>query len=683
MSGLGCIRIALVLTAFLLQASRDARAQTADSSSAPGADKRVPDIRNGCVVLNRDTLLYIERNHAGDALRVLPSVFYAETGGMGQPLLLGVHGTTPFQGALLLDGLPLADLVTGQSDPYLLPVDEAGSIIIHPPHKAFMKAGSGMLFAAELIEDDGSAPRPFTRVRHTEGPYDYLFTDVLFTVDTRESDNLRFGLTRRTAGSSGSSNAARFQYQWAESWDARLRYILEAADGFRLSISNRYNDQLVFMNGGVAGIPGAGGEASWDYPEEGGSAFSENAFNPIQAALMAPSIRTQSVRNETRARISGDWSGDSSIVSEFTIDHVIRVRDVSDRVHMSAPDSSAYPALKRKDAWNSTTASLRHRMPVLGSELEISGAAGRYSVAGPALYTDAEAFTGSLSATLAVPFRGFRASVYGRLDRQGSSTGFGAGGDIAYRGGNWNIWAGAARTGRGLSLAERALSGTTVQIGAQELTSMIDAGAGGGFPGFECDIRGHYRRTSSPITLYHAIDPAPAPSPYARIRTVPLAQAGLSEVFGISASALLTLWRLTLEERVAAYSASVGGASPEPAAPGFENTVQLYYRGSIIEGTLRLKIGAGISRRGSYAPLTWDPAEGMFAYASASSSVANFARGYTDAWIAELFLFATIKDDATVHLVLHNALNARYISTQFYPMPEREFRFGVDWIFLD
>jgi hypothetical protein len=97
MSGRGCIRIVLILTFCLLQALRDASAQTADSSSATVAEKRGPEFRPGCVVLNRDTLLYIERNHAGDALRVLPSIFSAETGGMGQPLRLGMHGTTPFQ----------------------------------------------------------------------------------------------------------------------------------------------------------------------------------------------------------------------------------------------------------------------------------------------------------------------------------------------------------------------------------------------------------------------------------------------------------------------------------------------------------------------------------------------------------------------------------------------------------
>jgi hypothetical protein len=48
-----------------------------------------------------------------------------------------------------------------------------------------------------------------------------------------------------------------------------------------------------------------------------------------------------------------------------------------------------------------------------------------------------------------------------------------------------------------------------------------------------------------------------------------------------------------------------------------------------------------------------------------------------------LFLFATIKQSATLHLALYNLLDDRHITTEFYPMFDRAFRLGVDWIFMD
>jgi hypothetical protein len=47
------------------------------------------------------------------------------------------------------------------------------------------------------------------------------------------------------------------------------------------------------------------------------------------------------------------------------------------------------------------------------------------------------------------------------------------------------------------------------------------------------------------------------------------------------------------------------------------------------------------------------------------------------------FLFAGIKERATIHVVLHNALDANYISTGFHPMYDRALHLGVDWVFFD
>lgn len=49
----------------------------------------------------------------------------------------------------------------------------------------------------------------------------------------------------------------------------------------------------------------------------------------------------------------------------------------------------------------------------------------------------------------------------------------------------------------------------------------------------------------------------------------------------------------------------------------------------------------------------------------------------------DLSIAGEIRKAATVYFVLENLLNKKYYITPFYPMPERNFRFGIAWEFLD
>lgn len=49
----------------------------------------------------------------------------------------------------------------------------------------------------------------------------------------------------------------------------------------------------------------------------------------------------------------------------------------------------------------------------------------------------------------------------------------------------------------------------------------------------------------------------------------------------------------------------------------------------------------------------------------------------------DLSIAGEIRKAATVYFILENLLNKKYYITPFYPMPERNFRFGIAWEFLD
>lgn len=104
------------------------------------------------------------------------------------------------------------------------------------------------------------------------------------------------------------------------------------------------------------------------------------------------------------------------------------------------------------------------------------------------------------------------------------------------------------------------------------------------------------------------------------------------------------------------------------------------YRGMLIEGTLDLRAGARFSYAQEYTPLLYHPETGMFLPRLYQDPA---LRSFSDVQRLDLFLFATIKQRATLHVIFHNILDHRYITTGFYPMFDRALRFGVDWVFFD
>ena len=150
------------------------------------------------------------------------------------------------------------------------------------------------------------------------------------------------------------------------------------------------------------------------------------------------------------------------------------------------------------------------------------------------------------------------------------------------------------------------------------------------------------------------------------------------DFYGGSVDARLTVWRFHLDQQ-AAFLSTNGGIT-DLLAPQFSYRAEIAYRGVLIEGTLDLRVGTRFSYSGRFTPLIYHPETGLFLRQSADDPA---LRGYTDMQRVDLFLFATIKQRATLHVVLHNILDQRYITTGFYPMFDTAFRLGVDWIFFD
>ncbi|MBI5646026.1 MAG: hypothetical protein HY962_03775 [Ignavibacteriae bacterium] len=662
------------------QAPDSARAAALTHDEAPAPER---------VMLGADSLALFERRGAAEALRRLPGMRVWELGSPGQPVWAGAFAATPYQGALLRDGATLRDPVTGFSDPYLLSIDETRRIVSWPAHQALWLAGPGVLSAVELESPDSAAPQPVTRLIHSEGSYDHLFTDVQFAMDPREGDRLRLGATRRTTGSNDYQNTARFPFTRAESWDLRGRYELRLSPSVLLTLSDYYNDHIVYMNGGMA-TPLAGTMFFPLYPGEDNNDFASSAFDPIFAELVNPTIRTRVTRNEAALGAVLQWD-EGRHETRLTLTHTSNRREFSDRLAITIPlydstgawtsDSAATLRHDLARTWNVTELRANHSSQLPWATLHLRGAAGLLTHDGWASASD-EVLTARLGALLEVPLGFTRLSLFGSADKQAAGGGVGAGATLVFPSDIVSQWCGVSVARRASTIFERALDAHPLlsyrDPGREENETLLvgEAGLRAGGRVFETDLRLHARTVRSPYGI-HVSEAGGIFLPVVTYgaRTV--------RVFGAALQTRLTVHQFVWENHFDAITNDQAGDEARVAStPVWSNDAEIYYRGIIIDGTLRVKAGAGLTWRSAFAPALFDPSTGAFStpyHTGRTSGAATF----TDTYTARLFLFATIKDAATLHVVWDNITDTQSVTTGFHPMPGGELRFGVDWLLFD
>jgi len=647
-------------------------------ASVPGRISSSPELHR----FHKDSLSRMEYHSIGHVIEQFPGVMRYDLGNLGQPSWLSTAASSPLHWTICTNGIDGADLLTGMPHMLFYTTEDAEAITLYPMHQSFWYGGAGRRFVVDITEREWDAPRPVTRLRHTEAPNEYLYTDAMFTLNTNERDNIYIAGTRTTIGISAGNDAARFANNRHESWNLRLRYRNHVSDNLIAGLALRYDDDITLLNGGVAGNIESPG-FPMIYPPDGTLPFSAEAFDPKSALLVNPSIYTQRQRYSAELRSSMLWSGDSTHMSTIRGGVVFFVSRFRDRLQDITGDSLAEPRLNRTDVWSRYSAHLDHVDDLGWARLTVSSSLAYFTAKKSDNSFDLDGVNAHAGAKLDLMLGPLRATGLARFDHLFGQEAFsiGAGGKLRL-GRRFSLWAGAAVTPRPYTLIETRHSGDdVVLIGSRtpplEQFGVIEAGVRYEDTDVYSDVRMYFASYEQRLRVRSA---SVAKSTYGRFTTVfDGSDAWTDNVSGLSADTRLRLWRLHLDQSASiSFPQRATDALPTAAFPDLMYRGELYYSGFLIEGTLRLRAGGRFEYSSAYIPMMYNPAIGMFTAPSNSS-----AWSYTDMMRIDLFLFATIKEGATIHLVIHNLLDSRYITTQFYPMNDRALRFGVDWVFLD
>ncbi len=662
------------------------RSSVTDSVSADAPVRpALPDLRAfASWKWEKDSLTLLPYQRFSDIASFHPYVLLSDLGNLGQPHGILSASSLPHHASVSLNGLPFDDFISAAPQTDMLPIEDAATITVHPQYQSFWYGAPGDVFSAAVAQKEWDAPRPVTRLRHTEAANEYLFTDAMFTLNPTESGNLFIAGTRMTIGGAARTNAARFENTLVETWNLRARYRERLSSLLTASLALRYNDELTYLNGGIAGTYDSL-RHSFLYEEKGIGDFSSTAFDPITAPLVNATMETHRQRYTATAELSAIWTDDSSQTTRIRVHAVSDVRrfrdDLSD-LDEQQPLPSAY---NLTDHWTRYHVQLDHRTALPWAHLTLKGHAARYAAekGGGTLSEDGleTAARGRLDLLLGpVTLSGFGALDY-RYDQTAVS--LGAGAELPL--GALSLWGGLSFSPRIRSFLHSEFRPLRLIVSGDrtpdlDKVSIAEGGLRVQLQQLEVDLRGFIRREDRYLVLQSTPYGEDIPGRYALISTS-IPGGAAQTVSGASLSAQLAFWRFRFDQH-ATYQRSESSHPllSRALSPELQYSGSLYFRGNLIEGTLDLKAGGSFTYSSSYLPLTYHPEAGIF---TLPVSPDDGARSYTAFQRVDLFLFATIKQRATISVVLHNALNSEYITAAFYPMYDRALRIGVDWIFFD
>jgi hypothetical protein len=647
---------------------------------APPARIRPNRVSPAHINLTRDSIGLMEYHHVGEVLGHIPGIQEFSLGNYGQPLWLGRMGSGPRRWSLSLNGSDMAGALTESPEMHQIPIEDIGVVSVSAQYDAFWLGGPGAVLSADVSEKDWHAPRPVTRLRHTEAANEYLYTDGMFTLDVSESENLFIAGTRTVIGTSGSNDAARFENNRHESWNLRVRYRNRLSRAVSARAALRYDDGITLLNGGIA--PPIDNDLNlYPYPADGTEPFSTEAFDAKVATLVNPTMNAQRQRYTAEAGGRIQWDEDSAHVTDLRISVQSEVSRFRDRMQELVADSIADPLLNLTDTWSRSKVELRHTNDLGWSTLSVGASASPYSANKGGGVFSRSGLNTMLRGKLELTLGGVHASGMARLDNMygRSALSAGAGADIRF-GEALALWGGVSYSPRIYTLTEqwyRQGGAATLAADAPlEDLRTAELGARVSLSWLHADVRVFQRKSENRLAFVTSPMIGTLPGRY----SFTVNEVGESEnLSGISADLRVRIWRFYLDQQGTLLQTDrKQDAFRTLLAPERSYGAELYYRGSLIEGTLNLRIGGAFSYNSAYLPLSYHPVTGLFTHAAPDN-----AWTYTDMWRVDAFVFATIKDRATIHLVLHNAFDAPYITTQFYPMFNRALRLGVDWIFLD
>jgi outer membrane cobalamin receptor len=599
-------------------------------------------------VITDSMINFMNYRYPGDVAALVPSVLVRDFGSLGLLPDFTIGGIGGKNIAFLSDGVLLNDPLTGLFNPYLYPTEIAERIEIVSGTRAFLYGLNGTGGAINFIDKSKKAIKPYSRLRYTESGYGFGIVDGMVSQDVIRRLNVTMGAQHTVYGQ-------RLENENYDCWNARVKARYNINNNINVFTSEMYNQSLLGMYGGV------------DLNKTADSL----RYDVLQATVRNAEAYEKLARHDVQFGAAARLLPDSEAISTLTLYYTSTVRGYRDRENRSS-SNGIYIDQWQHARWfgikaTQNTIILNQRFD-FGADLRterihLSPATAESSATPIALWGKGE-FSLLPSLTL---------SPYARYDGYRGQHLLSYGGDLTVPLlQNVKIFGGYSRSYRIPTYVERmgidTLLSTTIMDNEPERHHLIEAGfCWSNNDWISFNAKTFYRTIWNPITVgVQSRSDLSAPYEFTRHSK--------KIIQGFASSLSLRVSSFYLEGEVQ-FLEMIDHQDNRTTFPKWSGTGGLYYWDELIRDHLNLKAGiCGKIYSGYYGEEFNQQAQlylpnGMGYDIPATNEI-------------DLVILAHI-GSAYIHFIIDNLLDRNYIMTSFYPMPERQMRFGVSWEFLN
>jgi outer membrane cobalamin receptor len=194
-------------------------------------------------VLHQKQILWSDAKYTGDLLWKLPGFFYRDLGEAGKWGQLSAFGVDGRGIGILLDGRPMNDPVTGTYNLSDLPLEFIDHTEILSGSTSILASGEDGT-ALNFVSRSYNSYRPLTKLRFVQDPKGTILTDALFTQNVARGLNLMIGFQRTVT-------VGRYANADLDAWNVRTRLRYNFSDRLNIALTDFYTKAGNGLNGGV------------------------------------------------------------------------------------------------------------------------------------------------------------------------------------------------------------------------------------------------------------------------------------------------------------------------------------------------------------------------------------------------------------------------------------------------
>ena len=261
---------------------------------------------NSFFIYSKD-ITFNDYRYAGDFLRTFPFTFIKDLGFIGQDNEVYLYGVPSSAATYMNDGIYFNNRFTLQTDLNHIQTESVDSIEVINLPRGFLYGAELNPVAINFIEKDIYSKQPFTRIKYYEGPFGEAFVDGKFSINTFKRINISADVSNKKVDN-------RYVNSDFSLWRAGIKAKYFLSNSINLIGSYYHIKSLVGFNGGVDV------DSIATYSTDINSVLYDNVLAPVKY----PTRFLKSTQHHFALRTLTDFEGwgrsDIQLYYKFTLD---------------------------------------------------------------------------------------------------------------------------------------------------------------------------------------------------------------------------------------------------------------------------------------------------------------------------------------------------------------------------